>query len=230
MPTPADEQERGQDQGGEGSGRDSCRQEDQPRPAPTEESSPACCSGTSQVEPVRGRTRRAGRESSRGTAWLAKPHTEVSASFPSSVGHHTAHSPQPSPTASESQAVLVGFSSVNALPIKIPADADAQQGVPRQPGERDRERERIRRIAVERVHDDALAHPAEDRPAEEQRRERGDLEASHEVEEDPAQEAISDPGDQELQQVVPWTPEGPEDSLREEEQDVAVGEDDGGFA
>ena len=53
-----------------------------------------------------------------GTAWLAKPHTDASTSFPSSFCHHTAHSPHPSPTASESQAVLVGFSWVNALPSK----------------------------------------------------------------------------------------------------------------
>ena len=52
------------------------------------------------------------------TAWLANPHTEVSDSLPNSVRHHTAHSPHPSPTASESQAVLVGFSWVNALPSK----------------------------------------------------------------------------------------------------------------
>ena len=102
--------------------------------------------------------------------------------------------------------------------------------MPCQPCPRDRERERVRWITVERVHDDALAHPAEDCPAEEQRWERGNLEAPHEVEEDPAQEAIGDPGHQELRGIVTWTPEGPEDSLREEEEDVAVGEDDSGFA
>ena len=50
--------------------------------------------------------------------WLTNPQTEVSTPIPSSVGHHTAHSPQPSPIARDSHAVLVGFSSVNALPIR----------------------------------------------------------------------------------------------------------------
>ena len=177
------------------------------------------------------RTNQASRKGiEQGTAWLAKPHTEVSASFPSSASHHTAHSPQPTPTASEIKAVLVGFSSVKALPIKYQPTPTLSRACHASPVNEIESGKRVRRITVERVHDDPFAHPAEDRPAEEQRRERGNLEAPHEVEEDPSQEAIGDPGDQELREIVTRTPEGPEDSLREEEEDVAVGEDDGGFA
>jgi hypothetical protein len=57
---------------------------------------------------------------------------------------------------------------------------------------------------------------------------RGDLEAPHEVEEDPSQEAVGEPGCQKLTRCVPWTPEGPRDPLREEEEDLTVSNDNGG--